>query len=192
MKKNVHLIILILFIPLFSFAQDVESQLKDAKKIEGFFTFYWNEAKGKVFLEVKDLGQEFLYYPSLAQGLGSNDIGLDRGRLSDEHILKFERLGNKIMMTEPNYKFRAITNDPLEKKAVEESFAKSILFGFEILKSSDGVFVIDFTPFLLRDALGAAKDIASTKQGTYNFDLSRSGVYAPMCKSFPKNTEFHN
>lgn len=190
MKKNAYIIILFLFFPLFNFAQDVDNLLKDAKKIEGFFTFYWNEAKGKVFLEVKDLGQEFLYYPSLAQGLGSNDIGLDRGRLSEEHILKFERLGNKIMMMEPNYKFRAITNDPLEKKAVEESFAKSILFGFEILKNTDGIFVIDFTPFLLRDALGAAKDIANTKQGNYSFDLSRSGVYSPMCKSFPKNTEF--
>jgi hypothetical protein len=190
MRKKLRFIALFLAIPFFVFAQDIDSQLKDSKKMEGFFTFYWNEVKGKVFLEVKDLGQEFLYYPSLAQGLGSNDIGLDRGKLSDEHILKFERLGNKIMMTEPNYRFRAITNDPLEKRAVEESFAKSILFGFEILKNTDGVYLIDFTPFLLRDAIGAAKDIAATKQGNYNFDLSRSGIYSPMCKSFPKNTEF--
>lgn len=190
MKKSVHLILFLLFCSTVLLAQDIENQLKESKKVEGYFTYYWNESKGKVFLEIKELGTEFLYYPSLAQGVGSNDIGLDRGKLSDEHILKFERLGNKIVMVEPNYKFRAITNDPLEKKAVQESFSTSILHGFEILKNTDGVYVVDFTPFLLRDAVGAAKDIAAIKQGNYNFDLSRSGVYAPMCKSFPKNTEF--
>lgn len=189
MKKNALLIVLFLSF-LNANGQEIDLLLKDFKKSEGFFTFYWNDSKGKVYLEVKDLGQEFLYYPSLAQGIGSNDIGLDRGKLSSEHVLKFERFGNKIMMVEPNYSFRAITNDALEKKAVEESFAKSILFGFEILKNSEGKFIIDFTPFLLRDAVHASDDIASAKQGTYSFDGSRSGIYASMCKTFPNNTEF--
>ena len=78
-------------LPVFS----QEDILKDTQKNEGYFTFYWNEAKGKVFLEVKNIGEEFLYYPSLAEGLGSNDIGLDRGLLGQEHILKFEKTGNK-------------------------------------------------------------------------------------------------
>lgn len=189
MKKNALLIVLFLSF-LNANGQEIDLLLKDFKKSEGYFTFYWNDSKGKVYLEVKDLGQEFLYYPSLAQGIGSNDIGLDRGKLSREHVLKFERFGNKIMMVEPNYSFRAITNDALEKKAVEESFAKSILFGFEILKNSDGKFIIDFTPFLLRDAVHASDDIATAKQGTYSFDASRSGIYASMCKTFPNNTEF--
>ncbi len=189
MKKNALLIVLFLSF-LNANGQEIDLLLKDFKKSEGYFTFYWNDSKGKIYLEVKDLGQEFLYYPSLAQGIGSNDIGLDRGKLSREHVLKFERFGNKIMMVEPNYSFRAITNDALEKKAVEESFAKSILFGFEILKNSDGKFIIDFTPFLLRDAVHASDDIALAKQGTYSFDASRSGIYASMCKTFPNNTEF--
>ena len=190
MKKLLSTILLItIFIP-FAKGQDAEALLKDSKKIEGYFTFYWNENKGKVLLEVKELNQEFLYYPSLSEGVGSNDIGLDRGRLSDEHILKFERLGNKIMMVEPNYRFRAISNDPVEKRAVEQSFAKSILAGFDILKNTDGVYLIDITSFLLRDAVGAAKDISNTKQGTYALDVTRSGIFAPNCKSFPLNTEF--
>jgi hypothetical protein len=192
MKKTLAIILFTSLIFGKVYAQDIDAQLKDSKKIEGFFNFYWNESKGKVFLEIKTLNEEFLYYPSLAQGLGSNEIGLDRGKLSEEHILKFERLGNKIMMVEPNYRYRAITTDPVEKKAVEESFAQSILFGFEILKNSDGIFIVDFTPFLLRDALNSAKDISGVKQGNYSFDLSRSGIYMPMCKSFPKNTEFQS
>jgi len=187
-------LLLFVFLQVFTLisvsAQDYDAIIKDAKKVPGYFTFYWNENKGKVYLEVEKTGEEFLYFTSLAQGIGSNDIGLDRGRLGNEHVVKFERLGNKLMLLEPNYYYRAISNDPLEKKAVEESFAKSIHFGFEILAQSNGKFLVDLTPFLLRDAVGAIDDIAGAKQGTYNFDAGKSGIYAEMCKSFPKNTEF--
>lgn len=187
-------LLLFVFLQVFTLisvsAQDYDAIIKDAKKVPGYFTFYWNENKGKVYLEVEKTGEEFLYFTSLAQGIGSNDIGLDRGRLGNEHVVKFERLGNKLMLLEPNYYYRAISNDPLEKKAVEESFAKSIHFGFEILAQSNGKFLVDLTPFLLRDAVGAIDDIAGAKQGAYNFDAGKSGIYAEMCKSFPKNTEF--
>ncbi|MBL0303521.1 MAG: zinc-dependent metalloprotease [Cytophagaceae bacterium] len=173
-------------LPVFS----QEDILKDTQKNEGYFTFYWNEAKGKVFLEVKNIGEEFLYYPSLAEGLGSNDIGLDRGLLGQEHILKFEKTGNKLLLIEPNYQYRANSNDILEKNAVKESFAKSVWFGFEILKNINGNYIIDLTPFLLRDAIEAGKTLSSTKQGNFSFDALRSGIYSPMCKSFPQNTEF--
>jgi hypothetical protein len=187
-------LLLFVFLQVFTLisvsAQDYDAIIKDAKKVPGYFTFYWNENKGKVYLEVEKTGEEFLYFTSLAQGIGSNDIGLDRGRLGNEHVVKFERLGNKLMLLEPNYYYRAISNDPLEKKAVEESFAKSIHFGFDILAQSNGKFLVDLTPFLLRDAVGAIDDIAGAKQGSYNFDAGKSGIYAEMCKSFPKNTEF--
>lgn len=173
-------------LPVFS----QEDILKDTQKNEGYFTFYWNETKGKVFLEVKNIGEEFLYYPSLAEGLGSNDIGLDRGLLGQEHILKFEKTGNKLLLIEPNYQYRANSNDILEKNAVKESFAKSVWFGFEILKNINGNYIIDLTPFLLRDAIEAGKTLSSTKQGNFSFDALRSGIYSPMCKSFPQNTEF--
>ncbi|MFC3809080.1 zinc-dependent metalloprotease [Lacihabitans lacunae] len=187
MKKT---LIFIFFLGVQSvFGQEVDAMLKDSKKLSGFFDFYYQESKGKVYLEVKNLGEEFLYYPSLAQGVGSNDIGLDRGRLGEEHILKFEKYGNKIMLVEPNYYFRAISTDPVERKAVDESFAKSIHHGFDVLKATDGRIFIDFTPFLLRDAVDAAGAIAQTKQGTYSYDASRSAVFPEMCKSFPENSE---
>jgi hypothetical protein len=187
MKKT---LIFIFFLGVQSvFGQEVDAMLKDSKKLSGFFDFYYQESKGKVYLEVKNFGEEFLYYSSLAQGVGSNDIGLDRGRLGEEHILKFEKYGNKIMLVEPNYYFRAISTDPVERKAVDESFAKSIHHGFDVLKATDGRIFIDFTPFLLRDAIDAAGAIAQTKQGTYSFDASRSAVFPEMCKSFPENSE---
>jgi hypothetical protein len=163
---------------------------KDMEKQEGFMPFYWDAKKGKIWLEISRLDTELLYYPTLAQGVGSNDIGLDRGRLGAEHIVKFQRSGPKILMVEPNYMYRALSNDPLEKKAVEESFARSIHWGFEVAAESDGKILVDLTPFLMQDAVGAVQGISRTHQGTFRLDASRSAMYLDRTKNFPSNTEF--
>ena len=161
----------------------------------GFMTYYWDAKKGKVWLEISSFDTEFLYYPTLAEGVGSNDIGLDRGRLGGEHIVKFQRSGPKVLLIEPNYAYRAISNDPLERRAVEESFAKSVHAGFDIVaEDGDGAsgrkVLVDLTPFLMQDAVGAVQAITRTRQGTFKFDPSRSAMYLPRTKAFPQNTEF--
>jgi hypothetical protein len=65
----------------------------------------------------------------LPAGLGSNDIGLDRGLLGDEKVVFFQKIGRKILLTQPNYKYRALTNDANEKRAVQQSFASSTIWG---------------------------------------------------------------
>lgn len=156
----------------------------------GFMTYYWDARKGKIWLEISTFDTEFLYYPALAQGVGSNDIGLDRGRLGQEHVVKFGRSGNKVLLIEPNYAYRAITNDPLERRAVAESFAQSVHAGFEIAAEEGNRVLVDLTPFLMQDAVGAAPAIAQAKQGNYKFDPMRSAMYLPATKGFPQNTEF--
>ncbi|MER0437919.1 zinc-dependent metalloprotease [Emticicia sp. W12TSBA100-4] len=193
MKKHFIKTLIFLIISSLAFSQElktIEAFTAGMEKKEGFLTFYWNAKENKIWLEIDKFETELLYYPSLAQGVGSNDIGLDRGRLGQEHVVKFQRTGNKVLMVEPNYSYRAISNDPLERRAVEESFAKSVHFGFDVKAESNGKVLVDLTPFLLQDAVGAAQDIARTRQGTYRFDASKSTVYLPHCKSFPKNTEF--
>lgn len=156
----------------------------------GFMTYYWDAKKGKIWLEIAQFDAEFLYYPTLAQGVGSNDIGLDRGRLGQEHIVKFQRSGPKVLLVEPNYAYRALSNDPLERRAVEESFAKSVHAGFDIVAEESGKVLVDLTPFLMQDAVGAVQAITQTKQGNYRFDPARSAMYIPRTKAFPQNTEF--
>ena len=194
MKK--YLLLIFLF-PLFSVAQTtptepnpVETFTKNMGRRDGFIPFYWDSKKNKIYLEIKQLETELLYYPSLAQGVGSNDIGLDRGRISQEHVVKFQRSGNKILMIEPNYAYRAMSQDPLEKRAVAESFAQSVHGGFDILAEFDGKLIVDFTPFLMQDAVEAVQAISRTRQGTFKFDASRSAMYMPNTKNFPQNTEF--
>ena len=127
------LILLVLFLPFFGFAQNkslpsIEEKTKEFKKYEGFFNFYWDEANGKIWLEIDKPDSEILYIASLPAGLGSNDIGLDRGLLGGEKIVKFTRTGRKILLIQPNYDYRAITNDNAERRAVEQSFAQSSIW----------------------------------------------------------------
>ena len=95
-----------------------------------FFDFHYEASTDKIYLEVKALDQEFLYVNSLASGVGSNDIGLDRGQLGQERLVKFQKAGNKLLLIQPNLDYRAITDNELEKKSIEQAFAKSVLFGF--------------------------------------------------------------
>jgi hypothetical protein len=181
-----------LLFPLFLFAQKlptVEEKTSGLKKHEGFITFYWNDTTGKIFLDVNNLDSEFLYVTSLPSGLGSNDVGLDKGSLSDTRIVKFNRVGRKILMTQPNYTYRAYSSNPFERRAVEQSFAQSVLWGFNIEAESNGHLLVDATDFLLRDANQVANRLRMLKQGNYSVDKSRSAIFLPNTRNFPLNTE---
>lgn len=163
---------------------------KNYKKFEGFFDFYYDEGSGKVFLEVKELEKEFLYVYSLSSGIGSNDIGLDRGQLGNEQVVFFRKAGNKLLLVQPNLRYRAQTNNLLEKISVEQAFAKSVLFGFPIIEEIAGHYVLDLTPFLMQDAHGVARRLKESKQGTYTIDTTKSAVAMGRTKAFEKNVEF--
>jgi hypothetical protein len=187
------LVALLLFIvPVLSFSQTlptVEDKTKGLKKYEGYLNYYWDENAGKIWMEVDKIDSEILYITSLPAALGSNDIGLDRGLLGDTRIIKFNRVGRKLLMIQPNYEYRAVTNDKAEKKAVEQSFAQSVLWGFSIEAESNGHALVDATDFLLRDAMKVSNRIRSMKQGNYTLDKTRSAIYLPQSKNFPQNTE---
>ncbi len=192
MRKHFLLTAFALLASALTFAQTptIEKATAGMTKQDGYLPFYYDAKKGKIWLEINRLDTELLYYPTLAQGVGSNDIGLDRGRLGGEHIVKFQRSGPKILMVEPNYAYRALSDDPLERKAVEESFAQSVLWGFEVGAETGNRVLVDLTPFLMQDAVGAAQAISRTKQGNFKMDASRSAFFMDRTKNFPKNTEF--
>lgn len=165
-------------------------QASVSKKYDGFFAFQYEESDDKILLKVDTLNKEFLYVNSMSEGIGSNDIGLDRGKLGGRRIVKFQKAGNKLLLIQPNYKYRATTTNELEKKSVQQAFAKSVLYGFPITKKENGAYWIDITPFLKRDAYGVSNILKSKKQGTYKVDLSRSALSLERTKAFPKNVEF--
>ena len=102
----------------------IAEKTKNFKRYDGYFTFWWDAVNGKIWLQVDKLDQEFLYVNSLPAGLGSNDIGLDRGQIGNSRIVFFNKVGKKLLLIQPNYSYRAVSNDANERKAVKESFAK--------------------------------------------------------------------
>lgn len=157
---------------------------------KGFFTFHYNDDSGEIYLEVDNLYTEFLYVHSLKSGIGSNDLGLDRGQLGGTSIVKFIKAGNKLLLMEPNQDYRAVTDNEAEQKSIAEAFGKSVLYGFEIKETKGKTYVIDFTPFLMEDAHNIADKLKKAKEGTYKVDASKSAIMIENTKSFPKNTEF--
>ena len=175
----------------------IEQKTRGMQRMPGFFNMYWDARRGKVWLEISRFDSDFLYVASLAAGIGSNDIGLDRGQFGDiddqrnpEHVVRFERVGPKILLVEQNLAYRAVTKNPDEQRSVEEAFARSVLWGFKVAAEENGRVLIDATPFLLQDAHHVAAKLKEKKQGDYKVDDSRSAIYLPFTKNFPKNTEF--
>ncbi|MFT6136454.1 MAG: hypothetical protein ACJAZM_002959 [Cyclobacteriaceae bacterium] len=173
-------------------AKTIASITDGMTKETGFLSYYWDDAKGKVMLEVNNLNQEFLYINSLAAGVGSNDIGLDRGQLGNRRVVKFEKHGPKLLLIQPNYDYRAVSDNQEEVRSVQEAFASSVIWGFKIEKGEGDTYLIDVTDFLLRDAHKVSDRLTRTKQGSYKLDLSRSALYRPNTMNFPMNTEFES
>jgi hypothetical protein len=164
----------------------IEDKTASMKKLDGFLPVYWDEAEGKLYLEVANLGVEILHSTGFAAGLGSNDIGIDRGALAGSRIVMFERVGPKVLLVAPNYNFRATSDNAAEKQSVKDAFARSVLWGFTVAAESPGRVLLDATPFLARDNLNLAPRL---RPGTYRLDESRSSIYMPGTFNFPKNTE---
>lgn len=156
----------------------------------GFFTYYYDAEMGKIWLEIDRMGEEVLYVNSLTAGLGSNDIGLDRNQLGDTRIVRFIREGQKVLLQEPNLRYRAGSDNALERQSVEEAFAQSVLWGFKVEAEEEGKVLIDWTPFLMRDAHGVVERLKQKKQGDYTLSKERSILWLERTRGFPKNTEF--
>lgn len=152
---------------------------------DGFVPFYYNARTDKLLLELTGLGEELLYLNSLATGLGSNALGLDRGTIGDEAVVRFERHGPKVLLIQDNTDFRATRDNVEEKEAVRESFPVSVLGSFEIVAEEEGRLLVDATDFFFEDVFNASDRLGEG----YDVDRERSAFWLDRTKAFPENTE---
>lgn len=189
MTRSVLATVVLLLLTVTVRAQTITDKVKGMEKFPGFFTFYWDAKAGKVWLEIDKWNTEFLYVESLPAGIGSNDIGLDRGQLGSSSIVRFDRTGPRVLLVAPNYNFRATSNNADERVAVKDAFAESTLWGFEVAAEEGGRVLVDATNFYLRDVHNVTNALQRNQQGTYKLDPTRSAFYLPNTKNFPRNTE---
>jgi hypothetical protein len=164
----------------------IEERTAGMTRIDGYFPLYWDERAGNLYLEISRFDNEFLYTTGLAAGLGSNDIGLDRGQQGSGRLVSFQRVGPKVLLVQSNESFRSSSPNPAERRSVQDSFAQSVLWGFTVAAETNGHVLVDATDFVVRDGHGAAN---SLRPGPYRVDKSRSAIYPARTKAFPKNTE---
>lgn len=190
MKKNIFILFSLLSFMVSADNMDNLKSLSSKYKLnKGFVSHLFDEDKGKLYLKIDNLNSEFIYQTSLPQGLGSNDIGLDRGQLSDVRLVEFQKVGNKLLLVQKNTQYRAVSSNKQESQSVELAFATSILWGFPIVESNKKWLLVDASDFILQDSHGVARKLAQGNQGNFKLDKSRSAIYLARTKSFPDNTE---
>ena len=167
----------------------IASRVAGLTRVEGFIPLFWDARRGRLLMEIARFDTELLYAVSLPAGLGSNTVGLDRGQPGPTDIVVFERVGPKVLLLARNYRFRATSGNAAERLAVTDSFASSVLWGFKVDAEEGGRVLVDATAFFVRDAHGVAPRLRESKQGSFSVDESRSAVFLPHTKGFPKNTE---
>ena len=170
-------------------AETIASFTKNMQKQAGFIPVYYSSEDDKVYLQIEALDEPLLFQSSLPHGVGSNDIGLDRGQLGATRLVQFERYGNKLLLKQLNTEYRASADNPAERASIDEAFADSVIAGFTIAASDDDSVLIDYTSQLLSDIHGVAERLKGRQQGSFKADPQRSGVYLPRTKAFPLNTE---
>lgn len=167
----------------------ISKKIAGMRRMDGLFPLDWDAKAGKLYLEVASFNKDFLLLESLPYGLGSNDLGLDRGQLGMGRVVRFYRSGPKVLLIEQNLAYRSSSNNPEERLDVEQSFARSVVWGFTVEAEEGDKVLVDATAFFLRDAHRVAERLQHEKQGNYSLDAARSAIVPEETKNFPLNTE---
>ncbi len=165
----------------------IATRTEGLRRIDGLVPLYWDEAHGALLMEVPRPGEDLIYQVSLAAGLGSNPVGLDRQQLGATHLVRFERVGPRVLLVALNTRYQALTGDLAEQQAVADSFARSVLWGFTVEAVDGERALVDATAFFLRDAHGVVDRLRAVRQGSYRAEPTRSAIYLPHTKGFPRN-----
>lgn len=178
---------------LVAFSASAEKSISDftsdMQKQEGYYTFYIDPASDKLYVEVPKQSEAFIFQSSLPRGVGSNDLGLDRGQLGKTRLAQFSVHGDRVLLSEKNTRYQALTDNEAERQSVEEAFAESVLWGFEVVAQADEAVLVDYTPFLYTDIHDIGPRLKNLGEGDFSVDTSRSVLWPERSKSFPRNTE---
>ena len=167
----------------------ITARTEGLQRQEGFIPFYWDPRAGAVLLEIARPQEDFLYLWGLTTGVGSVDVGLDRGTVSGSALARWRPAGSRVLLELSNVRFRAESDNPALVRSVQESFAPAVVAALPVEGEENGRLLVDATPLLVRDAADVAGAIRRAEVGEVKLDEKRSAAAVERCKAFPRNTE---
>ena len=168
----------------------IAAKTRGMEKRDGFIPIYLDAKGEKIYLVIPHDSMRVLYFLSLATGLGSNPIGLDRGADISAEVARFDRVGDRVLVVFENWNYRgADSSNPDHARTVRESFPSSTVGSLPILATNDSRVLVDATDFLYRDWVNVSGTLSRNGQGSYAVARDRSSIYRPYTKAFPRNTE---
>lgn len=170
--------------------QSLQDKIADMDEMEGFYTLYWDDEEGSLYMKIDRWDEDFLYFTSVASGTGTSIGRLDRGQRMNDYIGRFTRNGPTAFFELQNPKFTNYdVQNPALTQSVDESFATSVVGSFEIVAEDENGALIDVTDYFLKDEVGAAGNLNSAGNGPYRVDQSKSTINLDYTDAFPENTE---
>ncbi len=160
------------------------------ERLDGFLPIRLDPATGRIVLELPADTTRALLLTSLATGLGSNPVGLDRGANGEGYVARFERAGSRVMVVLENWKYRSgDSTNAAHQRTVADAFPPSTIAALPVVAAPGARLAVDATDLFVRDWTGAARTLARAGQGAYALARDRSGVYRPATRNFARNTE---
>lgn len=188
----IYVVVLAFIVSTPSHSKTLTEAVSKMEKRSGFFDIYADKKSNKIMALIpvsSDEKFQAIYTQRLRAGLGSNPVGLDRGWGDRGVVISFERYGDKLIIKQENLTYRADPNNPLESRAVDESFADSFLASLEVEAEIDGKVLVDMTEFLSRDGLSIVQHLEDREQGSFTVAEDRSFVDIENALAFPDNIE---
>jgi hypothetical protein len=158
------------------------------QRTDGYLPFYWDNARGRVLLEIHAFDADVLYYVSAASGGGSVEMSFDRGIMGSS-VIHFQRSGPRVLVVQQNLDYRAPGGHAALVENIRDSFPSSVIAALPVEADEGGRVLADATPLFMRDAGNVVGGLRRANQGAFRLDLARSGFYPARMKAFPDNTE---
>ncbi|GAA4889265.1 zinc-dependent metalloprotease [Ferrimonas pelagia] len=147
--------------------------------------FDWQQqSDGRLQLAIPPLASPMLLVTSLPYGVGSNEIGLDRGQLGSRRLVQFERHGEQLLLRQLNTQYRGQSDHAAEVDAVTRAFAQSVLWIGPIQDER-----VDLTSLVLADWHGIGARLKQRGQGTYTLSGPQSLLLTDAVRAFPNNAD---
>jgi hypothetical protein len=171
-------------------SSQASARLAGLQRRDGFIPFFLDSKQGKIYLELPRDSARALMFVSLATGLGSNPIGLDRGAGGDSFVTRFDRNGDHVQVVFENWNYRSSARDnPAHQRTVLEAFPPSTVAALPILSQNGERMIVDATDFVMRDWNDVVGTLSTSNEGAYTIARDRSSIYEAYTKAFPENTE---